>query len=296
MKKTILYFLVFFIGILNCNSQEWFTSFDVAKRLALVQNKMLFVMWEESTEYPFQIFINDEKGNTIVSDMFEDESVNRLIWEYFIPVKISEFLYDELYQKAMGRGISYLNVLNGDDVKIMDINGNILNLKWNSEMGFHLTKFIKKYALNTSFVNQELIIYNSEKNLNSAFNLGAKYLDFAMYVDKNIKVEVLGLAKIYFDESEAFLNEVDVDYKTAFLQKLGLLKIKEDLILNKSRRAARLLKKFPIDELKDVNRNLYNFLNYTTFKVLGEEEQAILWKEKVSAIDLKKAVQIINNK
>ena len=223
MKKTILYFLVFFIGISNCNSQEWFTSFDVAKRLALVQNKMLFAMWEESTEYPFQVMINDEKGNTIVSDMFEDEEVSKLIWEFFIPVKISESLYNELYQNAVGRGISYLNALNGDDVKIMDINGNILNLNWNSEMGFNLTKFIKKYALNTSFINQELIIYNSEKNLNSAFNLGAKYLDFAMYVDKNIKPEVLGLAKIYFDESEAYMKEIDVSYKTAFLQKLELL-------------------------------------------------------------------------
>ena len=43
MKKT--YFLIVFsltIGFVN--AQEWFTSLEVAQRLALVQNKMLFVI------------------------------------------------------------------------------------------------------------------------------------------------------------------------------------------------------------------------------------------------------------
>ena len=96
MKKALFIFVFVLTSFNFCLSQEWFTSFDVAKRLAIVQNKMLFVMWEDAMNYQYPVLTDNDNGDSTVADLFEDEYVNKLIWDYFVPVKISESKYVEL--------------------------------------------------------------------------------------------------------------------------------------------------------------------------------------------------------
>ena len=95
--------------------------------------------------------------------------------------------------------------------------------------------------------------------------------------------------------SKKHLPKSVINNKMVFLQNCDLLVIKEYLILNKPRKAIRHLKKINKTEIHKRNQSLYEFLNYTTFKVLKDESNAALWKVKLSNVKLKMAELIINN-
>ncbi len=296
MKKTVLIFLIAlsFVGI--GNAQEWFTSFDVAKKLALVQDKMLLVMWQNTLDYPYPVMLVGDKGVSMVVNLNKSDEVNSLIWEHFVPVILLESEYDEIYNDVKKtRNVLYLDKLKDDSIKIMDANGNILNVKYVPTNYENLSLIIRKYGLSTSFLKLELANYSKEKNVTTAFNLGSKYLDFSIYIPKDTRAEIIDLANIYFNEAKSYLAESDLKNKTGFLQRLEFLDIEKALILNNPRKARRLLKRIDEAKIDSANQSLFSFLNYTTFKLLKKEDEVTLFKDKLSAVDLKKAELIINN-
>ena len=296
IKKAILLFTFVITSFNFCLAQEWFTSIEVAKKLALVQNKMLFVMWEDTFNYEYPIVLNNDKGDLTATDLFVDDSINQIIWDYFIPVKLYESNYAELSNQIKEtRGTKYYNKLIDDSIKIMDVNGNILNINTSNEYIENLSLIIKIYALNTSFLKQELVNYSKNENFTTSFWLASKYLDFAILVEKDTRLEIMQLADIYFDKAKNHLAKGDLNNKQAILQKCDLLKIKEYLILNKPKKVLRQLKKLNITEIDKINQSLFSFLNYTSFKLLKDEENAVLWKSKVSLVDLRLTKLIIIN-
>lgn len=294
MKNIFL--LCLFISINFCNAQEWFASLEVAKKLALVQDKMLFVMWEESTDYPYPIMINTDDGAPILTDLFEDDRVNRIIWEHFIPVKLNESMYPELsYQVKETKGVAYFNKLIDDGIIIMDPNGYILNINATADLDINLSSFIDRYSLSTAYLKQELINYSKHENFITSFNLAAKYLDFGIFVNKDVRPEIIALANIYFDEARRHLTKSDLNNKEAFLQKNELLKIKAYLVLNNPKKALRVLKRIDVSKISNLNTSLYAFLNYTIFKLLKNEEKAATWKNQVYKVNIKRAELIVKN-
>ncbi len=295
MLKNILFFF-FVCSAISMSAQEWMTSFDIAKRLAMVQDKMLFVMWEESTEYEFPVVFNNTEGHKVYTDLFEDERVNQAIWEYFIPVKLPETSYEVLFNKIKDtRSSRYIEKFQDDSIKIMDVNGNILNTIDVTSYEFNITSFIKKYRLNTSYLKQELVNYSKKKNFTTSFNLAKKYLDYAILSHKEPRKEIIALSRIYFDEAKRILASDTMETKEWFPQKVELLRIKEQLILNQPRKSRRQLKKIDENNILKVNQSLYAFLQYTTFKLLKDDINAGQWESKLSLVDLKKAELIIKN-
>ena len=186
MKRKIIK-TIFLLLVVNLSySQSWMTSLDIAQKLATVQNKMVLMVWEETTKYPYHVLVNDDKGRTLViENLFEDENLSPLIWKSFVPVIVSEDQYADLYMEIKNkRKQSYIDKFNDDSIKIMDINGNILNVS-NSSQGFqNITNLIETYALNTQFLALELTGYKKEKNFYSAYYLASKYIDFTLYADE----------------------------------------------------------------------------------------------------------------
>lgn len=292
MIRRVLLILMFGILSALCPAQEWIHSLDVAKRLAFIQDKMLLVMWEDSTLDEVLVMLEDKNKKLNVRSLFNDREVNSLIWDYFIPVKIKDSKYGELYNEIKDkRNLNYINKFNDDSIKIMDVNGNILNVNYN-EYYFdyiNLSYIFKNYALKTTYLKQEFENYIDKRTFKTTYDLASKYLDLANYVNEDIKIEIIDLAKIYLDEAIVLLENYNSNNKVALSQKCNLLELKQYLILNKPKRVLRILKKNKKQEITENNQSLYAFLNYTAYKLLKNEDAASNWEAKVSKEDLKKS-------
>ncbi|MDG5492637.1 hypothetical protein [Psychroserpens sp. SPM9] len=298
MKKLILYLLMLGPVLGFCQPREWYTSLEAAKGLALVQNKMVLMMWEESASFPFPVVINTSEGKSIyIDDLFQNEFVSNLIWEYFIPVKVSESFYADMIEPVEAhQNQRYIDKFNDDSMKVLDANGNILNVyDTNDYYNFNMSKFIQKYGLNTSFLKGELLNYSKVNDYYSSYRLADKYIEFASYISEDLRKEIIELSTIYLEEAQRRLDEVSAENKPSYLLQLELLELKQSLILNKPRRVLRLLKKMDTDQGKDFNQSLIDFLNYTAYGLLKDEDNASVWRSKLSLVNLKKANQIINS-
>ncbi len=288
--------LLFLIACTYCGAQEWMTSLEVAKRLALLQDKMLLVMWEESTEYDFPI-IYQRQGSImrVTTDLFEDEQINQMIWENFVPVVLFESNYSDLFKEIKdSRSNKYIERFQDDGIKIMDVNGNILNTGYFNTELFNFSNFVKRYGLNTSFLRGQLTNYIGKKNFNTTLALAYKYLDYAIFVSEAVRAEIVAMSTIYFDEAKALLARENIENKAGYMQKFELIEFRKELTLDKPRRVLRQLKKMDTASIHPINESLYAFLHYTANMMLGDESKAAIWKSKVSLVDLKKAELIIN--
>lgn len=298
MKKLLLLILVTFTTLGFAQTQEWMTSLDVAKRLAKVQNKMIFAIWEDAASEGYPVLIRDNKGNVLIADLFENESLNEVVWEYFVPVLISESRYHDLFNKIKEkRSKRYINKFNDDSIKIMDINGNIINVNssYGEENMIDFSSFVAKYYLDTTFLQRDLISYSSEQNFTTSFYLASKYIDYVSLSKKEIRSEIVELSNLYLDEANRYLESGKTKNKIISAQAIELLKIKQLLVLNEPKKVIRLLKKIKDPDLHNANKALINFFYYTAYQMLNDKKNADLWKTKVSLLDLKKAKLIINS-
>ena len=175
----------------------------------------------------------------------------------------------------------------------MDINGNMLSLVDLPHNPLNFSLFIQLYGMDTSFMNQELIAYKKSKTFYSAFYLGAKYVDYAVSANLLSRQELVLLSEIYFEEAEDFLDSLEEEEKKVADERLDLIRIKQDLLLNNPDRVIRKLKRFDKPGTAEVNKQLVAFLYYTAYKMKGQEGNARLWEDKVSAINMKKAELIL---
>ncbi|MGJ8594177.1 MAG: hypothetical protein ACSHXF_16630 [Aquaticitalea sp.] len=292
--KRFLFPILFSLFVTAGNAQEWFTSFDVAKRLARVQDKMLFVVWEASFDTPIPMLVRSESEKVVAIDLSKETSLDSIIWEYFVPVRLPETLFSEFSAAAEDRDYRYLNKLNDNSIKIMDVNGNIMNVDEPDGSVTNLTDLITKYALNTAYLKSELDNYADEKNFLSSSLLGIRYIDYAIFAHEDLRSDIIDLSTIYLNEAETFLSRNEPDYDR-YLQKIELARIKQLLILNAYRKASRQLKRIDHTEINEINTSQFAFLNYVAFTLMKDEINAESWKSKISSLDLIKAERIIKN-
>ena len=296
MKKLIITAILVLLTVNRSLSQAWMTNLDIAQNLALVQNKMVLMVWEETTKYPYPVLVKDDSGRTLlIENLFEDETLSPLIWKNFVPVIVSENQYADLYLEIKDkRKQSYIDKFNDDSIKIMDVNGNILNVSGFSDEYPDITKLIERYAINTQFITHELTVYKNENDFYSAYYLASKYLDFSLFTNKNIRSEIINLSNIYLNEALRFSEIAATDDKILLKQRCELLKIQEYLILKRPKKVLRQLKKMEAENIENANNSYVAFLFYIAYATLEDEKNAELWKAKVSLVNLKKAQMIIN--
>jgi len=296
MENLFIKFLFLLFTVNLSNAQAWMTNLDIAQRMASVENKMLLMVWEETTKYPYPVFVNGDKGTTIyVQNLFEDENLSPIIWKHFVPVIVNDDQYSDLYAEIKGkRTQKYIDKFNDDSIKIMDINGNILNVSGSSDNYQNITTLIQNYALNTKFVAPELKGYQKEKNFYSAYYLASKYIDFSMYMKAEIRSEVMDLATIYLNKSTEFIDENPSEDQLKLTQRVALLKIQQSLITKHPKKALRQLKRMDAKNVEINNQAFVAFLYYTVYRILSDETNAEQWESKISLVNLRKAQLIIN--
>jgi len=296
MKKNILLLSLVFIFSVPGLSQNWFTSFEVAKRMALVQDKMLFVMWEGSLMYPYYVLVKNERGNMILVDLKQNEDINEMIWEYFVPLLLPEDAYGDFLDDVEDiANLTYMQKLQDDSIKIIDVNGRILNVKYSSLNTENLSTIIDLYALNTSYINSFLRNYREEATFNTTLALASKYLDFAIFANSDkMRAAIVRLSGLYLKEANNYIDQGNDNRKQANIQKLALQEIKSALISSHPKKARRLLKKYELSDIDPSNKGLFSFLNYATFTILNNKKEAEIWEKEINAAESRKAKLIIN--
>lgn len=288
-------FICFLFTSLISNAQEWMSNLKVAQNLALVQNKMVLMIWEEETFNSYPVVVDNTRNQKMVLDnLFEEVELNKAIWEYFIPVVVSEYVYDDLYEKIKNkRSQSYIDKLSDASLKVMDIHGNIVNVTMPYDDEFNLSQIIRDYAFNTEFLTQELRNYKDNKNFLTAYFLASKYLDFAASNKAKVRPNIINLAKIYMQDAEDLLPLESNNKQDEFAQRLEMLQLQADLLEGKAPRVIRILKKMEKSTIYDSNKTYQAFLNYTAYKIRRDNQNAAVWKSMVSAVNLNKAEGII---
>jgi len=296
MKNLFTKFIFLFFVVNVSYSQAWLTNLEIAQKLALVQNKMVLMVWEDATEYDYQVVVNNENGNIVfVQNLFENEEVSPLIWKHFVPVIVDEFEYADMYMKIKDkRSQKYIDKFNDDSIKIMDVNGHILNVSNQPEGYQNITNIILNYGLSTEFLSHELKGYNNKLDFYSAYYLASKYLDYSLYVKEGIRENILDLATIYLDTAAEYLVNNPVENQLALLQRVALSKIEQYLVLKRPRKVLRELKRIDAETIAKNNQGFVDFLYYTSYRILGDVEEAELWKSNISSVDLKKSQLLIN--
>lgn len=296
MKKHIpkVLFLFFIVNI--AYSQAWMTSLPIAQDLALAQNKMVLMVWEDTTKYPYPILVDDNSGKTLfVNDLFTNETLSPLIWEHFIPLILSENKYPDLYAKIKGkRNQRYIDKFNDNSIKIMDVNGFILNVSSSAGEFQNISNIIENYALSTELVAAELKNYKENKTFYSAYYLASKYMDFSMYSKDKTRRALINMANIYLYEANNMLSVSGDTEKPKLEQRLELLSMQEYLILDRPKKVLRQLKRMERDGIDSSNKSFVAFLYFTASKLLNNEDDMKQWKSEVSSLNLKKAQLIYN--
>ncbi|WP_460218204.1 hypothetical protein [Psychroserpens sp. MEBiC05023] len=263
----------------------------------MIQDKMIIMVWEEATAYDYPVIVKDASGSeVVVENLFEADYLNKWIWTHFVPVIVNESYYGQFYEDIEGkRTIRYMDKFNDDSFKVMDVNGNILNTTPSYEEILNLSNFIDKYYIKTTFLKSELINYSNEKSFRTAYYLATKYIDAAIYLNKSVRSEVIELSNIYLKEAKAFLVFGQMDKKLELQEKIHLLEIYQNLVLNKPKKVLRQLNRIDLNLLYTSNEPMLAFLYETTYRVLKDEKNASVWRSKVSLVNLKKANDIIKN-
>ena len=276
---------------------DWMTALDAAKRLALAQDKMLLMAWEESTFYPLPVLIENDKGEQrVIQNLFESYELIDILWESFVLVKVNEQEYAEWYENIHGKmNLSYMDKFNDDSLKVVDVNGNILNVSYQYSYVLNLNDFIVKYSLNTSFLKQELLNYREDKSFYPTFYLASKYIDYAFYVNQYVRPEIIDLSSLYLNEARALLENEEIENEEGLRQRIELLETEQSLVLNKPKKVLRRLNRVEESEVQGANKPLYAFLYYTAYSLLGDEENASPWHSKVSFLDLDKVKYILTS-
>lgn len=275
MKRICFVLFFVFISINTVKADKWLNSFEDAKKLAIVSDKLVLVDFWANWCGPCKI---------MDSESWSKEEV-KLLMDNYIPVKIDIDTNKSLAQKYGVKGIPY--------IFIMDGNGMVIYNEMSYKRKSQVIALLKKYALNTSFLRQDLINYHKQPNFSTSFRLASKYQDFSIYIEKDVRRDVLKLSNDYFNDAKKYLKDSNLKNKKAFLQKINLFSIQEKLILNKPNKAVKLLKKMNINEIDEINISFYAFLNYTAYQELNDEENSAIWQKQLKEREIKKSDLIL---
>jgi len=291
--------LVALLFILNSGfflaAQEFMTNLSIAQKLALDQNKMILMVWEEETYYDYPVIVvNNNNQAVVVPDLFFNVELKQLIWKHFVPVIVPEYKYNDLYKAAEDkRSYKYIQKLGDETLKVLDPSGYIVNTSANSFDNYNITLLIRDYAFNLEYLEQELANYANENSFLNTYFLASKYYDFSMYCKPKVRDDVIKLGDIYRQNAEKLIEKEPKENQSSLRQRLNLLEIQTYILDGKIGKALRSLRRIE-DEVHPNNKSFLALLNYTTLMTRGKRKAAQPWKQQMSSIQIQKAYKMIN--
>lgn len=261
-KKLIA---LLFLLMLTVNLQattKWNYSLEAAQKMALASNKLILVDFWAIWCGPCKRMDRESWGKEDIG----------LLADNYIPVRVDIDIYRDIALKYDVKGIPYIFILDG--------NGEIIY----QQMGYmgrsQLSKVLEKFALNTSFMQRDLINYYKKINSTTSYRLAQAYQNYAIYLKENVSSYFSAMASKYFIKTKRFLKSENKN-SPVINQKIALYEVQNVLIRDNYKKCFKILKKkFKENKIIAANKKLYYFLNYVASKGL-EEKVSDLWLSKL---------------
>ncbi len=279
-KITVLSLCLLFTLSLKANT-KWTYSLDDAKKMAIATNKLILVDFWATWCGPCRLMDRESWDKDDIANLANS----------YIPVRIDIDIYREIALKYKVKAIPF--------VFILDPSGEIVYQQLGYMDRLQLAKTLKKFALNTAYLQRDLSMFYRKQNSVTSFRLAQKYQNYAIYLKDDVKGSILSVAAIYFNKTKNFLKEENKKNK-AIEQKIKLCEIQTILIRNNYKRSLKLLKKrFKENTVESANKKLYYFLYYVALKGLNNS-QADSWLAKLKTTNnyqvyLKRSDKILNH-
>jgi thiol-disulfide isomerase/thioredoxin len=280
MLKKILVLQVLLLLTVNINANtKWNYSLEYAQKMAITSNKLILVDF-------WAVWCGPCKR--MDSESWNKEDIG-LLADNYIPVRIDIDNYKDIALKYQVKGIPYIFIL--------DANGEVVYQQMSYMGKSQLTKLLKKFALNTSYMQRDLINYYKKANSNTSYRLAQDYQNYAIYLKKGVRGHFSSLASSYFSKTKKYLK-LEKKNNPIINQKIALYEVQAVLIRNNYKKCSKILKKkFKEDKIKETNKKFYYFLNYVASKGL-EDKDSDLWLSKLKTTEnyqlyLKRADKIL---
>jgi len=256
MRKQISFFLFLLMVSNAIQSQNWLHSLEDAKKKAIIENKLILVDFWATWCGPCNKMDSSTWSNTEVKSLMLN----------FIPVKIDLDSNRALANKYDVRAIPY--------VLILDANGKVIYDKVGYKDKIKMLKVLKKYALNTSFLQEALAAYYKTKNEENTLLLAEKYQDYVIYLDKEVKSKFLSVARDYLKMASKLIKKGS--NSKPMLQRVALLTLNDKILKGKYENVLKVINEdIDYEKVSDINKPLYNYIAFICNKKLANKEKAL---------------------
>ena len=262
MKKLILFTLIL---LSNLSHSQWMTNFDEAKKLALATDKFMIVdFWATWCGPCKKMDFTSWNDKDVVATL-----------DNYIQVKID---IDEYKDIAGQYGINSI-----PNMFILDGNGKVVHSFVGYQTPLELLKELTKFALNAEYLSPDLINQYKYPSTNSSLRAAQRYLDYSLYVDKDIKSNFLKTSDEYLDLAKSYQNKKDENYQSVKqkIQLLEMYRLAYQFNFEKLKKKTSELKESAI---LDDNKDKFYFLQYIASKALKSDDFASI-EEKVKALE-----------
>jgi len=246
-------------------ADNWLYSLEDAKKMAIATNKLILVDFWASWCGPCKKMDSESWSKDEIKEVMDN----------YVSVQIDIDKYTEIAKQYNVRGIPY--------VFIMDPNGKVIYQHMSYMNKAQVKKLLNKFALNTTFLQRDYLIYNQNINSNSSFRLAQSYQNYAIYLDKNVRNDFLTLSLNYLKEVKKLLKKENRN-NISMNQKIELIAIQGKLIRGDYSKCVKELKKsFTEKKIDERNRSLFYFLSYVSSKGINDTENSEIWFEKLKS-------------
>lgn len=276
MKKRVLILFMIFLSVTSY-SQGWLNSLEDAKKMALASNKLIFIDFTATWCGPCKM---------MDANVWSKESVQNQM-KNFIVVQIDIDVNKDVANKY--------NVSSIPNLFVLDPNGKVIE----NNRGYRDDKFmiswLKKYSINTSFLQNKLISFYKKPTYSSALRLADKYQIYSLYLDDNLKNKFFTIADEYFEIAHKLLKKSKVKNKKMLNQKIELLKLRKKAFQGKIKKLNKKLAKLDGKSIFSSNQSVFSLLNYLS-QIENNKEEALKWFDKMSEKDKKIASLFLKDK